>query len=290
MFAITGITGQVGRQLAGRLLAAGLPVRAVVRDAAKGEAWRARGCEVALAEMHDAAGLTEAFRGATAVFVLLPPVFDPSPDFDETRRHIAALAEALSAARPARVVALSTIGAQAAEPNLLSKLGVMEEVLGGLDLPVTFLRAAWFIENLAWDVAPARETGLMASYLQPLDRPVAMVATADVAEAAAELLQDDWAGQRVVDLEGPSRLAPVNLAAALASALRRDVRAEAVPRESWEARFRRDGMRNPGPRMRMLDGFNEGWIDFNAATSRKGRTTLEEVVRKLVGKVMGDVA
>ncbi len=285
MFAITGITGQVGSQLAGRLLEAGMPVRAVVRNAAKGEAWRARGCEVALAEMHDAVALTEAFCGATAVFVLLPPVFDPSPHFDETRRHIAALAEALSAARPGRVVALSTIGARAAEPNLLSKLGGMEEVLGRLNLPVTFLRAAWFIENLAWDVALARDTGRMASFLQPLDRPVAMVATTDVAETAAELLQQSWEGQRIVDLEGPRRLAPLDLAAALAQALGREVRAEAVPRSNWEARFRRDGMRNPGPRMRMLDGFNEGWIAFDAATSRKGCTTLEQVVHKLVGAV-----
>jgi uncharacterized protein YbjT (DUF2867 family) len=283
MFAITGITGQVGGQLAARLLAAGLPVRAVVRDAAKGEPWRAKGCEVAVAEMHDAAALARAFRGATAVFVLLPPVFDPSPDFDETRRHVAALAEALSMARPERIVALSTIGAQAAEPNLLSQLGVMEEALGGLGLPVSLLRAAWFIENLAWDVAPARATGVLASYLQPLDRPVAMVATADVAEAAAELLQQRWEGRRVVDLEGPRRLAPTDLAAALSTALGREVLAQAVPRADWEARFRRDGMRNPGPRMRMLDGFNEGWIDFSAATSRKGRTTLEQVVRKLVG-------
>lgn len=282
MFVVTGITGQVGGQLAAHLLAAGLPVRAVVRDADKAEAWRARGCQVALAAMHDATALTEAFRGATAVFVLLPPVFDPAPDFDETRRHVGALAEALSVARPGRVVALSTIGAQADEPNLLSQLGLMEDMLGGLGLPVTFLRAAWFIENLVWDVAPARETGLLASCLQPLDRPVAMVATADVAEAAAELLQENWAGRRIVDLEGPRRLAPADLADALASALGRPVHAEVVPRERWEARFRRDGMRNPEPRMRMLDGFNEGWIDFSVATSRKGCTTLEQVVRKLV--------
>lgn len=283
MFAITGITGQVGGQLANRLLEAGVPVRAVVRDAVKGQAWAARGCEVVLANMDDTPALTAAFRGATAVFVLLPPVFDPSPGFAETTRNIAALSEALSAARPGRIVALSTIGAQAAEPNLLSKLGAMEDALAPLGLPVSFLRAAWFIENLAWDMAPARDTGRMASYLQPLDRPIAMVSTADVAATAAALLQETWTGMRVVDLEGPRRLAPADLAGALARALGREVRAEAVPRESWEARFRRDGMRNPGPRMRMLDGFNEGWIDFDAATSRKGLTSLDEVVRKLMG-------
>jgi uncharacterized protein YbjT (DUF2867 family) len=111
-----------------------------------------------------------------------------------------------------------------------------------------------------------------------------MVATADVAEAAASLLQSTWAGQRIVDLEGPRRLSPLDLADALARALGRPVSAEAVPRDAWEARFRRDGMRNPGPRMRMLDGFNEGWIDFDPATSRKGHTALDEVVQELVAR------
>ena len=78
MFAITGITGQVGGQVATRLLADEQPVRAVLRDAAKAAPWRERGCEVALATMDDAAALAAAFTGATAVFVLLPPTFDPT--------------------------------------------------------------------------------------------------------------------------------------------------------------------------------------------------------------------
>ena len=39
MFAITGITGNVGGQVARNLLAADQPVRAVVRDARKGKVW-----------------------------------------------------------------------------------------------------------------------------------------------------------------------------------------------------------------------------------------------------------
>jgi uncharacterized protein YbjT (DUF2867 family) len=39
MYAITGITGKVGGAVARTLLAAGQPVRAVVRDAAKARSW-----------------------------------------------------------------------------------------------------------------------------------------------------------------------------------------------------------------------------------------------------------
>jgi len=99
MFAITGITGQVGGQLADRLLAGRRPVRAVLRDPARAAAWTARGCEVALAAMDDAAALAAAFAGVEAAFVLLPPTFDPTPGFVEARRFVAAVSTALRAAR-----------------------------------------------------------------------------------------------------------------------------------------------------------------------------------------------
>ncbi|MEA2739302.1 MAG: hypothetical protein QOH05_2609, partial [Acetobacteraceae bacterium] len=78
MYAITGITGQVGGAVARSLLEVGQPVRAVVRDAAKAEAWKARGCDIALADIADEAALTEALRGVEAAFLLIPPNFDPS--------------------------------------------------------------------------------------------------------------------------------------------------------------------------------------------------------------------
>jgi uncharacterized protein YbjT (DUF2867 family) len=234
--------------------------------------------------MDDAAALTQAFSGAEAVFVLLPPVFDPTPGFVETRRNVAALAEALAAAKPERVVCLSTIGVQARQENLLTQLQIMERALGALPTSVAFLRAAWFMENLAWDIAGAAQTGVLPSFLQPLDKPVPMVATADVAHAAAQLLQERWQGRRVVELEGPSRVTPDQLAATLGSVLERKVSPQPFPRATWDALFRSQGMKNPGPRMRMLDGFNEGWIEFEggASESRKGVTPVREVIRGLV--------
>jgi len=74
MFAITGITGNVGGEVARRLLAAHLPVRAVVRDARKAENLAASGCELRVADINDAATLTIAFKGADGVFILVPPV------------------------------------------------------------------------------------------------------------------------------------------------------------------------------------------------------------------------
>src|SRR3981189_184536 len=100
MYAITGITGKVGGAVARSLLAERLPVRAVVRNEAKAAEWRTGGCDIALAEMDDAASLTSAFRGAAGVFILPPSEFDPEPGFPDARHVIAAVTSALVEARP----------------------------------------------------------------------------------------------------------------------------------------------------------------------------------------------
>jgi uncharacterized protein YbjT (DUF2867 family) len=284
MIAVTGITGQVGGVVARLLLAAGLEVRAVVRDAAKGEVWAKQGCEVALADVNDQQALQHAFEGTEGVFVLLPPTFDPTQGFPEARKTIATLRAALAAAKPSRVVVLSTIGAQATQPNLLNQLQILEQELGTLPMPVAFLRAAWFIENAAWDVTPARESGIVPSFLQPLDKLVPMVATADIGRVAAELLRESWTGRRIVELEGPQRISPDMIAESFARLLGRDVSMTIVPRDTWEDLFRSQGMKNPTPRMQMIDGFNEEWICFEGAENevRKGRVPLDTVLQSLI--------
>jgi NAD(P)H dehydrogenase (quinone) len=286
MYAITGITGKVGGALARALLADRQPVRAVVRDIKKGRFWESQGCEIACAEMQDAASLTAAFTGADGVFILPPSDFDPAPGFPEARVVIAAVKAALESARPNKVVCLSTIGAQATKSNLLTQRTLMEEALRELPMPITFLRPGWFMENAEWDVASARDQGMIASFLQPLDKPVPMVATADIGQVASELLQGNWIGKRIVELEGPKRTSPQEVGTSFAKILGHAVRVEVVPRETWQALFESQGMLHPLPRMQMLDGFNEGWIDFEGgqASTIKGKIELQTVLQELVDR------
>jgi uncharacterized protein YbjT (DUF2867 family) len=140
------------------------------------------------------------------------------------------------------------------------------------------------MENSSWDISPARQRGVIPSFLQPLDKPVPMAATADIGRVAAELLQETWKGHRIVELEGPQRVTPNEIAATFADLLDSPVRMEVVPRATWEPLFRSQGMKNPTPRIRMLDGFNEGWIEFESgqAGSQKGRVALKTVLRSLI--------
>jgi uncharacterized protein YbjT (DUF2867 family) len=284
MFAVMGITGNVGGVVASSLLAAGRKVRAVVRDERKGEEWKRKGCEIAVADIHDAESLKKAFAGAEGVFVMAPPVFDPKPGFPEARSMATAVRTALEAAKPGRVVYLSTIGAQATRENLLTQHTMIEKELIGTGVPITFLRPGWFMENFAWDVAPAREKGVIPSFLHPLDKVFPTVATEDIGRVAAELLEETWTGIRVVELEGPRRVSPNDVAATFSKLLGKPVRMELAPRDKWEEMFRAQGITNPLPRLQMLDGFNEGWIDYEggAAGTRKGKVELETVLKKLI--------
>jgi uncharacterized protein YbjT (DUF2867 family) len=111
-----------------------------------------------------------------------------------------------------------------------------------------------------------------------------MIATKDIAQVAVELLGETWQGVRVVELEAHERYSAADVTAAFERALGTPVRTEIVPRASWEELFRSQGMTYPLPRIRMIDGFNEGWIDFEGATHtvRRARTELSEIIGTLV--------
>src|SRR5260370_13045476 len=103
---------------------------------------------------------------------------------------------------------------------------MIEEVLRELTMPTTFLRPGWFRENAGWEVAPAKTTGVVPSFLQPLDKPVPMVSAVDIGHIGAGLIQEMWSGHRVVELEGPKRVTPNEVAAGFAKLLGRPVRME----------------------------------------------------------------
>ena len=127
-------------------------------------------------------------------------------------------------------------------------------------------------------------TRWLRSFLQPADKAFPMVATRDVGQLAAAFVREEWSGTRVVELEGPVRVSPNDLAQNFSNVLARPVTVEIVPRDDWERIFRAQGMNNPLPRIRMLDGFNEGWIEFHdrGRSAIKGATALESVIAELV--------
>src|SRR6476469_5846970 len=113
MYVIAGVTGNTGSAAANALLAAKQPVRVIVRDAAKGEVWKAKGAEVAIASLDDRTALGAALQGATGAYLLIPPSAWNATDIPADRaRYVEAIAGAVRDAKPGHVVLLSSVGAE----------------------------------------------------------------------------------------------------------------------------------------------------------------------------------
>lgn len=286
MYAITGVTGQVGAIVAKTLLNEGHKVRAVIRNEEKGRIWKNMGCETVCADITDSEAFAEAISDAEGVFILIPPLFDPKPGFPEITRITEALKKALTKAKPQKVVMLSTIGAQCEAENLLTQLGMAEKELGSLPMPTAFLRAGWFMENAAFDFQEAESKGCINTFIRPANKRLPMVSVIDVGRTAAALLTEKWESKRVIELEGPEPYAPMDIAAAFSQFLGKKVEVKEISRFDWEKTFMEQGMKNPSMRIRMLDGFNEGWIKFQSygCEHRNGTITVDQAIGKMINK------
>lgn len=288
MYAIAGISGNVGSAAARVLLDRGKPVRAIVRDPAKGAEWISRGNDVAVADLDDPEALTSAFDGASAAFVLNPPAYQ-DPDFFARAEQLAvSIRKAARASGLPRLVVLSSIGAQI--PKGTGNVGtnrIFEETLPDAAPAVVFLRPAYFMQNWAWVASVASDAGILPSFLQPANRAIPTISTRDVGEAVADALCADSPGRTEIELEGPAPASPDDAASAFSRALGRPVAAAVVPESEWPAQLAASQF---SPRtieawIELFRAFNSGAIGFERpAETRRGRISLDEAIAGIVGR------
>jgi NAD(P)H dehydrogenase (quinone) len=284
MFAVMGITGNVGGAVANTLLQHGKKVRGIVRDDSKAQAWKDKGVEVVTANYDD--HLTTAFTGAEGVFCMIPPDVVPAPGFPDSVARIAAIKKAVLAARPPRAVFLSSIGGEKTSGlGIVTTAHLLEEELGSTGVPSAFLRAGSFMENILHSIPAARTTGMYFSFYQPLEDPIPLVAAEDIGLIGAETLLQTWQGNRFIEISGPTYYSPNDVAAALEKALDRPVTGVAVPRETWVDTLAQHGMPadRSGAYIEMTDSFNSRWIDFGVPGTEhvKGKIDLVTAVKSL---------
>ncbi len=288
MYAVLGVSGNTGRVVAERLLALGRGVRVVVRDAAKGEPWRARGAEVAVADLLDAAALTDAFRGVDGAYVLLPPS-PASPGFlAEQARKTDVIAEAARASGLPHLVLLSSVAAQwPAGTGPIVSVHHAEKVLRTAVPATTFVRAAYFVENWAGSLGAIGD-GIFPSFLRP-DAAVDMVTTEDIGRAAADALLAGPNGHEIIELaSGHRQWSPRDIGAIVSRLVGRDLQVVHAPEDSIVPTFTSFGMSRDvaGLYREMISTFNaadgDGW-------ERSGRfvrtaTTPDSAIAKLLGR------
>ncbi|MFE8018228.1 NmrA family NAD(P)-binding protein [Streptomyces antibioticus] len=218
---VTGATGQQGGATARALLAAGVPVRALVRDprSKSAQAIEAMGAELVQADLSNRASLGPAVEGVRAVFsVQRPPMTETSVDFAGELAQATNLVDAAKAEGVRQFVQSSTSGvgehtrvAGWAEGRWVAmadyfhtKQAIMEAVRGAGFARWTVIKPAFFMENLPL-LAPRGPRDGLLTVLKP-ETELALVAVRDIGMAAAHAFRyPDRFHQLELELAGDLR-------------------------------------------------------------------------------------
>ncbi len=191
MYVITGATGNTGANIASALLAAGLPVRVIARNASKVADLQLAGAEVALGDLSDEAFLTHSFSGATAVYLMLPPNFGVTNWRAWMSEMVGVFERAVRSSGVSKLVMLSSIGAHRTQGvGPIGGLGELEIALKAIpNLDVLALRPGYFMENFYGSVGMIQHAGINGS-VQKAGTLSPLVHTSDIARVATQRLQD----------------------------------------------------------------------------------------------------
>ncbi|WNI16019.1 NmrA family NAD(P)-binding protein [Actinacidiphila sp. ITFR-21] len=201
---VTGATGKQGGATARALLAAGVPVRALVRDPAtdRARAVEALGARLVTGDLHDRASVVRAAEGVRAVFsVQMPALVDGAFDFAGEITQGVNLIEGAKAAGVPQFVHTSVTGAgqhtqvpgwaegrwAAMEPTLGAKAAIQDRLRAAGFPHWTLIKPGFFMENFLPSMAflfPRGIEGGIVSVLKPATR-LSLVAVADIGTTAA---------------------------------------------------------------------------------------------------------
>ncbi|MCI2419091.1 NAD(P)H-binding protein [Saccharopolyspora sp. K220] len=219
---VTGATGNVGRCVVDRLLAAGAQVRALTRRPET--AGLPDRVEVVAGGLADADALAKALAGVDRVFLF------PVPEGAQT------FVEQAKAADVRRVVLLSSIAVAYPESNMIGERHrAVEEAVEAGGFEWTHLRPGPFATNsLSWAEAIRAEGVVREPHAEARHAPIHEDDIAAVAVAA--LLEDGHAGV-AYPLSGPEAISPPEQVRAIAAAIGREIRFEEETPEQARARW-----------------------------------------------------
>lgn len=201
---VTGATGRQGGATARALLAAGVPVRALVRDPAadRAKAVEALGAELVTGDFDDRESVTRAAEGARAVFsVQMPDITADGFDYAREKAQGFNIIEGALAAGVAHFVQSTVSGAgqhveapgwaegrwAAMEPYYATKCAIQDRVREAGFPRWTIIKPGFFMENFLPSMKflfPRGVEGGLMTILRP-ETVLSLVAQKDIGVAAA---------------------------------------------------------------------------------------------------------
>jgi len=224
MIVITGATGNVGKKVAETLLAEGTEVRVVSRNTKRLQPLAEKGAQAWGGSLQDEAFLTEAFREAAAVFVMIPPNHGSENLRAYQNRIGEVIFTALKNTEVNHIINLSGLGAHRPDKTgPILGLYDQEQRLNWLkDVNLVHLRPTFFMENLLSNIPQIKNQGIHGTALKA-DLAIPVIAAKDVARVACKyLLEPGFSGIVVRELLGQRDVSMIEMTAILAEAIGMD--------------------------------------------------------------------
>ncbi|SNX55733.1 uncharacterized protein YbjT [Streptomyces sp. TLI_55] len=229
---VTGATGRQGGATAHRLLAAGRPVRALVRDttAPAAKALESAGAQLVRGDFDDPSSLPAALEGAAALFAVPPVAYGPTGlDTEQEFARGRALTDAAAVVGVEHVV-FTGVASTPGRPGGSEGKKRIEDYLRERIRSVTVLRPVRFMSNYLGSTAIDIDgiTDGVHRHIFPPDEPAQIIAVEDIAEFAALAFDqpDRYAG-RSLELAGDAPT-PAEAVAAISEATGAAIRYEQI--------------------------------------------------------------
>ena len=231
MILVTGATGLNGSELVRRLSAKGIPVRALVRRAARAEGLSSLPqVEIVEGDMARPETLTGPLRGVDRAMLISssdPAMLEVQATFIEAARK----------AGVKHVVKLSGIMPELDSPFRFARMhGEIERRLEVSGIAFTHLRAGEFMHAYFRQVPSIVARGVM--FLPMEDAKIASIDIGDVAEVAATVLTSSGHEGKIYPLTGPEALNMAEVAEKLSTATGKSIRyVNVAPEEAKRAQL-----------------------------------------------------
>jgi uncharacterized protein YbjT (DUF2867 family) len=283
--AIAGPTGNTGRHLIRELQErGGHELVLLARDPAKLREEASRGARVVECSLEDVDAVKGATRGTDALFWMIPPDMTATDPRAHQRRVARSGAEACRANAIPHVVLLSSIGGHLESgTGPIAGLHDAEEIFREAASGLTILRPGSFMENYFLQLDALRESQSVF-FPVPGDVRVPMIATRDIARAAADALTGAVpARARIVPLHGPRDYRFDEAAQLISEALGRPVRHVEISHEQGKNALVGMGL-SPATADMMLElyaAMRTGHVraEFPRSPETTTETTFEEFAR-----------
>ena len=231
MILVTGATGLTGGALVRRLSARGVPVRALVRSAARAEQLSALPqVQIVEGDMALPATLSEALRDVDRAML----ISSADPTMLEVQSNFI---DAAAAAGVKHVVKLSGIIADLDSPFRLARMhGEIERRLEASGMAFTHLRAGEFMHAYFRQVPSILATGRLLLPME--DARIASIDIGDITAVAAAVLTGSGHEGSIYALTGPEALSMAEVAEKLSAATGNRIRyGNLAPEEATSARL-----------------------------------------------------